>query len=286
PEEGLDRQVTLPGPVADAPGSDIGAGTRNPKPGTRNSRDLCYIIGLMRDWFFRVGKLFLLSMIVIAVGFISFFMAMKLVIGGQEETVPSVVGQDLSSARKALESTRLQLKIRGERYDRNVPRGKISTQLPGAGIRIKKGAAVNVIVSLGNRINPIPDLEGSTIRAAQLLVAQGGFELGSISEIHLKEEKVDQVVTQFPTPKTRELVGNKIDVLINKGSKPDLYVMPDLLGWDINRTLGFLEKSSVKVSQVTYGLYQDVAMGTIVKQFPESGYPLRLGESVRLEVSK
>lgn len=240
----------------------------------------------MRDWFFRVGKLFLLSMIVVAVGFISFFMAMKLVIAGQEVVAPNVVGQDLAQARKMLDNSRLQVKVRGERYDRNVPRGKVSTQLPAAGTRIKKGQVVNVIVSLGKRVNPIPDLEGSTIRAAQLLVAQQGFELGNISEIRLKEEKIDQVVTQFPTPNTRELVGNKIDILINKGSRADVYVMPDLLGWDLNRALSFLERNHIRASQITYSLYADVAVGTVVKQFPEPGYPLRLGEGVRLEVSK
>src|SRR3989442_3536040 len=240
----------------------------------------------MRDWFFRVGKLFLLTMIVVAVGFMSFFMAMKLVIGGQEVVTPNVVGRDLAQARKLLDNSRLQVKVRRERYDRNVPKGKVSTQLPPAGTRIKRGHVVSVIVSLGNRVNPIPDLEGSSIRAAQLLVSQQGFELGNISEIHLTDEKIDQVVTQFPTPNTRELIGSKIDILINRGSRPDLYVMPDLLGWDVNRALSFLDRNNIKAWQITYGLYQDVTIGTVVKQFPEPGYALRAGEGIRLEVSK
>ncbi|MBI4456513.1 MAG: PASTA domain-containing protein [Acidobacteria bacterium] len=240
----------------------------------------------MQKWFFRVGKVFLLSMIVLAVGFISFFAAMKWVISGQEVVIPNLVGQELERARNALASIDLQVKVRGERYDRNVARGKISTQFPISDTPIKKGNIVNVIVSLGNRVNPIPDLEGSTLRAAQLLLAQQGFELGTVSEIHLQEAEPEKIVTQFPTPKTTELVGNKIDVLINRVREPNLYVMPDLIGWDVNRALALLERNKVRVSEITYGLYQGVPMAAVVKQVPEAGYPLGDGRPVRLEVSR
>lgn len=240
----------------------------------------------MQNFFFRAGKLFLLTMIVFAVGFISFFAAMKWVISGQEVVIPNIVGQSLEQARKALASTDLRVQVRGERYDHNVAGGKISVQLPAASTRIKKGNVINVMVSLGERNNPIPGLEGTTLRAAQLLVGQQGFELGTISEIHWQEAGSEWILTQFPTPDARELVGNKIDVLVNKGEAVDLYVMPDLVGWNMNRALAFLERNRVKVSGITYGLYQDVPMATVVKQVPEAGYPLRAGEPVRLEVSK
>ena len=240
----------------------------------------------MHDLVFRVGKLFLLTMIVLSVGFISFFSAMKWVISGQEVVVPSLVGQDLQQTRKMLAPGNLQLMIRGERYDRSVVRGRVSTQLPAAGARIKKGNIVNVIVSLGNRTNPIPDLQGSTLRAAQLLLAQQGFELGGVSEIHVGEGDPEQVVTQFPTSAATELVGNRIDILVDKGAPPRLYLMPDLTGWDLNRALIYLERAKIKVAEVTYGVYQDAPTATVVRQVPEAGYPLREGEAVRLEVSR
>ena len=240
----------------------------------------------MQDLLFRIGKLVLLTLIVLAVGFISFFTAMKWAISGQEVAIPSVVGQNLDQARKVLAAVDLQAKVRGERYDRNVARGSISAQVPPVGSRIKKGNVVNVIVSLGNQVSPVPDLEGTSLRAAQILLAQQSFELGAISEIHWPLADPDQIVTQFPTPNSSELVGNKIDVLVNLGEEPDVFVMPDLIGWDLNRALAFLERSKIKVSGITYGLYQDVAMATVVKQVPEVGHPFYAGEPVRLEVSR
>ena len=227
-----------------------------------------------------------MTLIVLAVGFISFFGAMKWAVSGQEVVVPAVVGQDLAPARSALLAANLQVKVQGERYDRNVARGKVSVQVPTAGSRIKRGNGVNVIVSLGDRTNPIPDLAGTTVRAAQLLLGREGFELGTVSEIHLEDATAEAVVTQFPTPEASELVGNKIDVLVSRGREADLYVTPDLVGQDLNRALGLLERDRVPVAAVSYGLYQDVAKATVVRQVPDAGYPLREGESVRLEVSK
>jgi len=225
-------------------------------------------------------------MIVIAVGFISFFTAMKLAIGGQEVIIPSVLGHDVKRATQVLDNVNLKVKIRGERYDSRVPRGRISTQLPAAGTRIKKDNAVNVIVSLGKMTNPTPDVEDATLRAAHLLLVQQGYQLGNISEIHLPQGETDKIVTQFPTPQTRELVGNKVDVLVNKGLLSQVYVMPDLLGWDLNRALAFLEQNKVRLPEISYAVYQDVPLSTVVKQYPEPGYPFRLMDPIRVEVSK
>ncbi|MBI2822588.1 MAG: PASTA domain-containing protein [Acidobacteria bacterium] len=240
----------------------------------------------MQDLVLRIGKLFLLTMIVLAVGFVSFFSAMKWAISGQEVVVPNVVGTDLSATQESLADMALQVNLRGERYDRKVARGRISAQLPVAGTRIKKGNAISVIVSLGNRTSPIPDLKGNTVRAAQLLLTQQDYELGSVSEIHLREGEAEQILTQFPTSRSSELIGSKVDVLVNRGEREELYVMPDLIGWDVNRALSFLERNKVRVSNVTYSLYQDAPMATLVRQVPEPGYPLRAGQAVRLEVSK
>ncbi|HEY2931087.1 MAG TPA: PASTA domain-containing protein [Acidobacteriota bacterium] len=240
----------------------------------------------MGDLFFRTGKLFLLTMIVVAVGFISFFTAMKLAISGQEVIIPTVLGQDLKRATQILDDVNLKIKVRGERYEPRVQRGRISTQLPAAGTRIKKDNAVNVIVSLGKMANPTPDVEGATLRAAQLLLVQQGYQLGNLSEIHLGQGEPDRIVTQFPTPQTRELVGNKVDVLVNKGLLSQVYVMPDVLGWDLNRALAFLEQNKVRLPEISYAVYQDVPLSTVVKQYPEPGFPFRLTDPVRLEVSK
>src|SRR5262245_47655391 len=113
----------------------------------------------MQEFLFRIGKLFLLTMIALAVGFISFFTAMKWGISGQEVAIHGIVGDNLEQARKLLHNVGLEIKVQGERYDRSVARGSVSVQLPPSGTSIKKGNVVSVIVSLGNRVNPIPDLQ-------------------------------------------------------------------------------------------------------------------------------
>ncbi len=62
--------------------------------------------------------------------------------------------------------------------------------------------------------------------------------------------------------------------------------MPDVTGQNITGVLAFFEKNGLKVKPPEYRSYQNVEKGTVVKQYPEPGYPVSEGDPISLEVAR
>lgn len=236
--------------------------------------------------FLTLGKSFLLIAILITVGIISAVVGIRVAVRGDEVQVPSLVGQTVDQAKKSLTGLELVLEVNGERYDAAATAGKIVSQLPPAGGRIKANHPVQVIVSLGMRRNPIPDLLGSSMRSAELMVMQSGYELGNVSTIDLDNAGGQEgVIRQYPTPQSREVLSQKIDVLVNQ-PHAQRFIMPDLMGQNIAVVTSFLEANELKVRPPVYREYQNADKGEVVKQYPEPGYMVKRDDPISLEVAR
>lgn len=232
-----------------------------------------------------VGQLTVLVGILIAVGLSSAYLGMRLAVRGTEVAVPSIVGQPLGKATEILEQVRLKREVMGERFDPEISRGVVISQHPQPGRSIKAERKVQIILSLGMKTNPVPDLRGSPLRVARLLVSDAGFELGNITEVAMSEIPKGQIVQQFPPPESKDLLSPEIDVLIS-GGVLKRYVMPDVTGQTLNAVLLYFEKNEFKLGNIQYGNYPDAARGAVVKQFPEPGYILTEQDTINLEVAR
>ncbi len=232
-----------------------------------------------------VGKLTVLVGVLIAVGLSSAYMGMRLAVRGTEVEVPSIIGQPVGTATEILEQVNLQREVMGERFDSEALKGVVLSQAPPAGGTIKAQRKVQVILSLGAKKSPVPDLRGAPLRVARLLVSQAGFELGNISEISMDGFPKGQIVQQFPPPNSKELLSPKIDVLVSNGTV-SRYVMPDVTNQSLNAVLLFFEKNGFKLGEIQYRDSPTVSRGAVVKQFPEPGYMLTGGDTINLEIAR
>lgn len=229
------------------------------------------------------GKLILLSGVLVAAFLLSLILGMRLAVSGNVIETPALVGMSLEDAEQVFANLELNLIVGGQRYDPQIPEGAVIAQSPGAGVGIKSGRDVRVILSLGRRTNPVPNLKGASLRAARLLAAQNGFDLGRISEISLSDED-ETIIEQSPVPFAEETVDDKIDVLVLKKAVSS-FVMPDVITWNLNKALMFFEDRGFE-TRVFYRRRSDVRRGTIVRQFPEPGYRLNEEDMINLEVAR
>jgi len=179
----------------------------------------------------------------------------------------------------------LDLAVVGRRYDPDIPKDAIISQLPVAGVGIKANRDVQVVVSMGRRSNPVPDLMGRSARAARLLAQQNGYELGKVSQMFGGNEEGERIIAQYPEPHSEENVSERIDVLVQKKSVA-IYIMPDVIGDNLNRVMMFFQENDFEIARVQYKKHQGIGKGTVVRQFPEPGYLLREDESIHLEVAR
>lgn len=231
------------------------------------------------------GKLMVLFGILVAVGLFSAYVGMRIAVRGTEVQVPAVLGQSVGEAGQLLKEVHLQNEVIGERFDPEFPKGTIISQHPQPGGRMKAQGRVQLIISLGKKTNPVPDLTGASLRVARLLARQAGFEFGNISEISAVGVEADHIVEQFPPPQSRDFLSPRIDILVSKGDL-SRYVMPDVVGQSMNKVLPFFKSNKFALENIRYVSLANVSAGLVIKQFPEPGYLLMGKDSINLEVSR
>lgn len=232
-----------------------------------------------------VGKFVLLTGILAVIGLFSALLGMRFAVRGTEVPVPKITGKTLEQAKKAVSAARLQFDVIGKRYDPIVPESCVISQFPSSDRHLKAHHKVHVLLSLGPRENPIPDLRGATLRVARLMATQAGYEVGDISEVEMGSGDEDKVIQQFPLPNSTETGSPRIDLLVSTGTHTR-YIMPRVVGEDLNRVLPYFENRGFKVSSIRYRSFSDASRGAVVKQFPEPGYPLTADDSILLEVAR
>ena len=239
----------------------------------------------LQDRFLTIGKLALLGGVVVVVFLFSAILGMRFSVRGKVLETPALIGMSLSDAEDLFKEKNLNLAVVGRRYDPDVPADSIISQLPVAGVGIKANRDVQIVVSMGRRPNPVPDLTGRSPRAARLLARQSGYELGRISRIPGGDDETEKIIAQNPKPHSEENVSDRIDVLVQKKSAAT-YIMPDVIGDNLNRVMVFFEENGFEFPRVQYKPHSGMSKGTVVRQFPEPGYLLEEDESIHLEVAR
>ena len=123
---------------------------------------------------------FVLRALVLVVVFLaSFLTAMRLAIHGRKTTVPKIIGLSQSQAERLLADNGLILD-QGDRYfSSDVPPGRVMSQVPAAGLQVRRGWHVRIAESMGPQRVVIPDLIGNSERAAEINIRRRGLELAA-----------------------------------------------------------------------------------------------------------
>src|ERR1019366_9852757 len=99
----------------------------------------------MRQFF----RMLLLALVLVTVALVSALTAMRLAIHGREVIIPKLVGMSPSEAERAGAASGLQVVIERQFYSPNIPEGKIMTQVPPPGTKVRRGWLIRVAQSLG-----------------------------------------------------------------------------------------------------------------------------------------
>ena len=193
----------------------------------------------------------LLTLVLMTVALISALTAMRLAIHGREVTIPKLVGHELISKRSDVgAASGLQLVVEREFYSADVPQGKIMTQMPTPGTKVRRGWSMRVAQSLGLQRVAIPDITGESERAAELNIRRRGLALGSVAQVSLPDAAEDRVVSQSPPANASGIAAPKIDLLVSAGPEPASYVMPNLTGQPLGSATLALQDAGMRVGKV------------------------------------
>jgi beta-lactam-binding protein with PASTA domain len=251
----------------------------------------------MRQFF----RMLLLALVLLTVALVSALTAMRFAIHGREVTIPKVVGMTPLEAERAVAASGLQVVVERQFYSPDIPEGRIMTQVPLPGAKVRRGWAIRVAQSLGPQRVAIPDVTNQSERVAELNVRRRGLDLGSIAQVNLPDAPADQVVSQSPPAKASGVSVPKINLLVSRGPEPAAYSMPNFVGQPLGSVTLALQDAGIKVGKVSLvptpppaevqpapatpaPAPQPGAASMVVTQSPAPGQKIVAGSSVSFEV--
>lgn len=198
--------------------------------------------------FFRFA---ILALTLVVVALMSALTAMRFAIHGQEVKVPALVGLTPLEAGRSAAGLGLQLDVERQYYSPQIPEGRIMSQLPPPGAKVRRGWQVRVAESLGPQRVAIPDVTKQSERAAEWNIRRRGLDLGSTAEIALPGLPPDQVLAQSPPANASQVTAPKTSLLITAASDPPAYVMPSFLGQPLGSVGRILQDAGFKLGNVS-----------------------------------
>jgi len=240
----------------------------------------------MGRWLLR-ALLRLAYVVVVGALFVaSAYLSFSLFIRRGVTPVPNLVGLELDAAAERLADQGLRLRHqRGtDRFAATVPAGRVLEQRPGPGAIAKRGGVVDLVLSRGRRVLPVPDLLGSALPAAQVTLSAAGLGVGPVAQI-FADAPVGSVVLQKPPAGTEVGPGTAVRLFLAAEGRRETYVMPDLVDRDYRAVRSFLELHGFRVGSVKFEPYEGVSESLVLRQFPLPGHPLRRGEVISLVVA-
>lgn len=238
-----------------------------------------------------------MGLILVVVAVMSALTAMSIAIHGRETTVPNFVRMSNAEAERLALTNGLQIDLEGQFYSADIPEGRIVSQVPTPGMRVRRGWHVRLAQSLGPQRVVIPDLLGQSPRAAELNIRQRGLELGTVAQVQLRDAPPQQIIAQSPPPNAQEILSPKVSVLVAADPEPQSYIMPSFVGRPLSEVAGRIEQAGFKIGRV-YGaetLPQPSTPATppannlppvVLKQSPAAGQRVTPDTPIELQVSR
>ncbi len=172
-----------------------------------------------------------------------------------------------------------------DRFDDEVPAGHVLQQSPRSASLVKRGAAVEVAVSLGPERLTVPLIEGQAMQEAQVTLTASGLSVGRVFNVVSRGTTPGTVVLQAPSAEAQAGRGSPVDLFLSSASRHGTFVMPDLTYRNFERVRHFFERRGFRLGSVKFEPYEGISPGIVLRQYPLAGHQLRRQDVISLVVT-
>ncbi len=210
----------------------------------------------------------------------------QIILSDEMVYVPDIAGKTVDQARQELQKRDLGLAISGYQFSEEVGRGRIISQDPASGSRLKVNRQIQVVVSSGSESVTVPLYAGKSLEQSTLDMRQKGLSRGPLSQIHSRRYPAGRIIAQDPPAETVVERNHPVGFLVSQGEPETSYLMPDLIGRKVDRATAWLQQAGFKVEDIRHVYYPGLEKGVIIRQNPPGGYPIQKRNPISLEVSR
>ncbi|HEX3032915.1 MAG TPA: Stk1 family PASTA domain-containing Ser/Thr kinase [Bacillota bacterium] len=208
----------------------------------------------------------------------------------REVVVPNVVGLTPEQAKLKLEEKHLGFKVVEEQNTDKQPKGLIFLQDPEADQKAKENRVVEVLVSLGPVLYPVPDVRGKPLEEAKITIETSQMKLGEPSEVYDENVPAGTVISQSPDPdvEKEKPMGTTIDLTVSKGPQPQFITVPNVVGLSQQAAADTLAANKLLMAKTGDVPSNEYFAGIVVSQDPAAGQgkSIEEGSKVTVQVSQ
>jgi beta-lactam-binding protein with PASTA domain len=210
---------------------------------------------------------------------------------GSVKVVPDVTNMDYESAAQKLGMAGFDaIKSYHVKYLSNVDSNLVISQTPQAGMEVKPGRNVYLVVNRREKPSfPMPELVGRPEFDARQAVARmdillQGVQLSTVTN----PEESGKVLSQSIPAQTLVKAGSSVSIIVGKyeaaaqGMKK--IALPDVLGMSLSQAQQLITDAGLKVGKVTTERSTLLVPNTVISQKPAVGSYLSPEQSVELTV--
>jgi len=240
----------------------------------------------MKRMFTKKWQLFLALFLLLGVTIFLFLQLAGTIIHQKKiVTVPNLVGKPIEEALELLAPLNSGLQKINERYDKKFAPGTVIQQFPSAGLTVREGKNIRVILSRGGEIIFIPNLSNQSLPRAEIALRRVGLGLGEVSQSYSLTIEKGKIIRQ--TPPAGSAVGKEslVNLVLSLGNPPaGMLLMPDFVNKDISEVERWAEENNLKIREEE-DLNSTLPKGTILKQAPSPDTVITKGSEIKFVVS-
>ncbi len=204
---------------------------------------------------------------------------------GGTVTVPDLSGMNETDARHVLDTLGLQFQLGGTKISKLSP-NTVLAQNPEAGMIVKNGRRVYLVVSGGFEKALVPDLQGHSQREAQFMLERAGFRLGSVTMDSSSVFPQNVVMSQSISPNTSSVSGTPISIVVSSGIPlAGTLTIPDLVGKPLSDAQRIILSSGFILGKITFQSSTKLVPNTVLEQYPRANETSARGTHIDLFVS-
>ncbi len=188
----------------------------------------------------------------------------------QGRYLPDVRGLPFEEAKYKLRLEGFEAMLGDVKYTSKFAPGTVIDQYPKAMRRVKPGRRIRLTLAEKEKMIPIPDVVGKSIRSARLEIEETGLQIDTVTSEFDAEVPKDVIRWQYPKPGDFLRRGSGIKLIISKGKPPDFYQVPQLFGLSLEISKKILVKARLKVGKITYRQNEDLVPYTVLDQSVEA----------------
>ena len=200
-------------------------------------------------------------------------------------TVPNLVGKNFDTLGTYED---FEVKLNEKNFNDEYESGQIYKQLPEAGDQVAKGRTIYVYVSTGPKPQDkvMADLVGVELdQAKAYLIEQGIAEANILTrEDYSDEYKEGLILKTDPVKDTALTEGQVVTLWVSSGKKVETGVVPNVVGWNVERALTLLDANGFKNVEVS-NVDNNAPAGQVVRQSVEKDTVIDVTTLIIIEVS-